>query len=388
MNPLSLQYLFLGAVFALLFTHPPSVPRAELVEIAEVIVAGRALKIEPGEAGELRLRGTGIRGDWRVAEIVVDDVVKGDIKRASIALKHFRPSNEEDPPEASCLAKIGEGNRYLLFLRPSDKAPDGTYALIEPYASSAFRLANTPPANVARDDGIVERIEKEIANTIESEGWISQRTLWAARELKLKGEVIRRAVESKRKAAMQDPDASVRAKCMFLRMAVDHDEQSLRLLWDITEGHENLIEFRRLGSFPLRRQLGLAPAIARSEDKRIQAGLAMYIKLSFEGTSPRGEKSEPKLDPDFVPILMRLLNRLRPQDGYWAFLALRLIEPDVVKEYPGVVAFKQLHDEYVQKWNLWWEKEGKKKYPSFEEALATFAREVKEQDGKKQQPQE
>jgi len=378
----------------------------QLLDNKEAVIAGKVISVNivnegtfqltDEDAGVFKKDNQEVRGIWKAATVLVDNSIRSKTKCGdTIQILYFKPPDRiEDHPVPHFEAKVDVGCRYIFFL-DRKKTPQGQLG-IGLGGSCLIKVAALPPRSLGVMDDTWARFDKELEHCIRTGD--REDVLFIIKRLGFcpdwNGGVLTDLFWERADAL----GADMRVRFAYLRLLMRNgDRRALRALWDIAIQNQGFIPVdsdyvscdayevndNLFGPFPPRILLGIVPEVMSRSEKGVKYALAERIWNQFTGDMPNsGKKFTGRAlpDPDLVPVLMAVVNDGQIDAEFYASIALSKLHPDVCPTNRDI--FLRTPELYRKRWLDWWEKEGKKKYPSLEESLAKFAKEVTEQEKK------
>jgi len=288
------------------------------------------------------------------------------------------------------------GRRYVFCL---EKDPGNEGLLRLSLSLSLIAVADTTPPDLQKDDDMVVRMQKESIFAMkmharddngEASGGMVLDPYW-------RGELATQFLwERANREGLSD---FMRRSCLY-NLARHQDAKAIRMLWKMAKDDPDAMrmckEYRTEGDITVaghylirnlfgtctpQRILGILPDLATSNDKAVKYALATYIYDNARKSIDYG-RYYGSSDQELIPLLIILLQSEDRVTSYTAYKSLYYLEPGIAETLPATDIYCKSIGEYRKICLDWWEKEGKKKYPSLEESLAKFAKEVAEQEKK------
>jgi len=387
----------------------------EMMEECEVLCAGKIINIEKRQRANYIIEKNYLitnspdpavfHGCWYVAQFEVDNIIIGADPGKKVEVWLFREDEESllahqiVPPPAEQKARelweytqkveyfprMETGKRYMLLLTRL-RVPGRNLGVT--FKNSVFRLADSLPPDLSDNDEPKKRFCKEFIHAyrkgVYTSPWCIYLDYWRTPDIPIfYWELVENSNNDFHKSR-------------YLRILVKmRDIRATRAMWEwglkldgggtIKEEYENIddisvtatwleLQFSCETQEDLAFVLGVVPELATIQNDAFKFMIADILHSEIR-------VNKKKCLPEMPPLLISLLNSDVSLTRYFAYATLRMVKPGIAPlPVPEILDVEP--EKYIAIWLDWWEKEGKKKYPSLEESLAKFAKEVAEQEKK------
>lgn len=327
-------------------------PTKETFNKAELVCAGEIKDIIDIKADEVEVYGRIIKGHWKVAQISVDNSIKGELPSNTIELQFFFP---DVSMERIYFEIPFEGKRYLFFLKK-----DGVKYELLTRGGCLVELPINPSTGLDKIKEPLERLQLELFSAIRTKDTeIASNAIKVLSSLGIYNPEVSKILKEVSK--LENPIIAVQAIAS-------------RIKFDDPSAFSEAQHFCESPFYLQSRPGGLILAIERVKNQDRIPDLIRFSRSKTTDLRRVAVYALRQMDNDFlVPVYVSLLEDEDDDVRYHAIMGIaRQTDVTPVEWATNVEAFEKNPEYYVKKCQDWWEKEGNTRYPSLEAALKHF----------------
>jgi len=294
------------------------------------------------EYPELRQKIT-IKGDWCIAKILVDEIIKGTTSEREIKIRYFFPLTD---PYAAYLDIFTPNLSYLLFLK---KETQGLYSLIR-HSNSFIEFGLPPiPSNLSEIKDQKEKIKAVLLQALEKGDRRSKDgILYTLSQLDINSEELISAYkELTKKAKPEIKDIVISKRISLGDTSALEDIVALSISDAYSEIEFSYVKFGMI-KFAEPKYIPIFLKLLDSKNSSLKEGAIIAL-------------SEIK-DKSVIPYFIKMLDDKDSSVRYRAVFGLAKVTGKYDEWAPSVALFEKDEKQYIQRWQKWWEEEGQMKY--------------------------